>query len=65
MTVSTGELDVAAVRSHFDFVATGRVVTNNAASTQPPHELVALYRSLAPWYDRRSAAVHLAGRRVR
>jgi cysteine desulfurase/selenocysteine lyase len=44
-------MDVEPIRSHFDFVATGRVVTNNAASTQPPRELVELYRSLVPWYD--------------
>ena len=29
----------------------GRIVTNNAASTQPPRELVALYQSLAPGYE--------------
>jgi cysteine desulfurase/selenocysteine lyase len=42
---------VDSVRSHFDFVRAGRVVTNNAASTQPPRELVDLYRRLVPWYD--------------
>ncbi len=41
---AAAELDVDRVRSHFDFVRTGRVVTNNAASTQPPRELVDLYR---------------------
>jgi cysteine desulfurase / selenocysteine lyase len=44
-------LDVRAVRRHFDFPRAGRVVTNNAASTQPPRELLALYRSLAPGYE--------------
>src|SRR6266550_477529 len=44
-------LDVRRIRQHFDFPATGRVVTNNAASTQPPRELIELYRSLAPWYE--------------
>src|SRR3954470_22842784 len=44
-------LDVHRIRRHFDFPATGRVVTNNAASTQPPRELLALYRSLTPWYE--------------
>ena len=39
------------MRSHFDFPATGRVVTNNAATTQTPRELVDLYRSLSPWYE--------------
>jgi cysteine desulfurase/selenocysteine lyase len=44
-------LNVDSIRSHFDFVRAGRVVTNNAASTQPPRELVDLYRRLVPWYD--------------
>jgi cysteine desulfurase/selenocysteine lyase len=44
-------LDVRAVRRHFDFPRAGRVATNNAASTQPPRELLALYRSLAPGYE--------------
>jgi hypothetical protein len=44
-------LDVARIREHFCFPAVGRVVTNNAASTQPPRELFELHRSLAPWYE--------------
>jgi cysteine desulfurase / selenocysteine lyase len=44
-------LDVAAIREHFLFPATGRIVTNNAASTQPPRELLDLYRALAPDYE--------------
>ena len=44
-------IDVRAVRRHFAFPAAGRIVTNNAASTQPPGELVELYRSLAPGYE--------------
>ena len=47
----TGGLDVDRIRSHFDFPATGRVVTNNAATTQTPRELVDLYRRLSPWYE--------------
>ena len=47
----TPTLDVERLRQHFDFPATGRVVTNNGASTQPPRELIELYRSLVPWYD--------------
>ena len=43
--------DVDAVRAHFVFPRTGRIVTNNAASTQPPRELLALVRSLAPQYE--------------
>ena len=33
------------------FPGTARIVTNNAASTQPPRELLALYDSLAPVYE--------------
>ncbi len=44
-------LDVRAVRKHFVFPRAGRVVTNNAASTQPPRELLDLYRDLAPGYE--------------
>ena len=43
--------NVEAIRDHFVFPETGRVVTNNAASTQPPRELLGLYRSLAPHYE--------------
>ena len=45
------EWDVESVRSHFVFPRTGRIVTNNAASTQPPRELLALIRTLAPQYE--------------
>jgi cysteine desulfurase/selenocysteine lyase len=44
-------LDVRAIRGHFGFPELGRVVTNNAASTQPPAELLALYASLGPGYE--------------
>lgn len=44
-------MDVDSIRSHFDFVRTGRVVTNNAASTQAPRVLAELYRTLLPWYE--------------
>lgn len=44
-------LDLDAIRSHFVFPGTGRIVTNNAASTQPPRELLALHQQLAPQYD--------------
>jgi cysteine desulfurase/selenocysteine lyase len=43
--------NLEAIRSHFVFPAHGRVVTNNAASTQPPRALLALYQALAPAYD--------------
>ena len=45
------ELDIARIREQFDFARTGRVVTNNAASTQPPRQLLDLYRSLVPFYE--------------
>jgi cysteine desulfurase/selenocysteine lyase len=45
------EFDVEAVRRHFLFPQTGRVVTNNAASTQPPRELLILQCSLAAEYE--------------
>jgi len=43
--------DIGAVRAHFVFPQTGRIVTNNAASTQPPRELLELYGSLALQYE--------------
>jgi cysteine desulfurase/selenocysteine lyase len=46
-----GGLDVRAIREHFTFPAHGRIVTNNAASTQPPRELLELYLSLGPGYE--------------
>jgi cysteine desulfurase/selenocysteine lyase len=48
---ATGPLDVRAIRRHFTFPERGRIVTNNAASTQPPRELLALHESLAPGYE--------------
>jgi cysteine desulfurase/selenocysteine lyase len=44
-------LDVTRIREHFAFVGRGRVVTNNAASTQPPRELVNLLAELVPEYE--------------
>ncbi len=44
-------LDVHRIREHFDFSRSGRVVTNNAASTQPPRELVELVGRLVPDYE--------------
>jgi cysteine desulfurase / selenocysteine lyase len=62
-TAMTG-LDVERIRSHFDFVNTGRVVTNNAASTQPPRELIALYRRLVPEYENVHRGQSAASRRT-
>jgi cysteine desulfurase / selenocysteine lyase len=50
-TLNTDTFDVEAVRDHFDFPRTGRIVTNNAASTQPPRELLQLHHALAPQYE--------------
>jgi cysteine desulfurase/selenocysteine lyase len=50
-TAASGPVDVHAVRGHFAFPKLGRIITNNAASTQPPNELLALYQSLAPGYE--------------
>jgi hypothetical protein len=44
-------VNVRAIRGHFAFPGAGRIVANNAASTQPPRELAALYQSLAPGYE--------------
>ena len=49
--VASAPVDVHAIREHFAFPRLGRIVTNNAASTQPPDELLALYQSLAPGYE--------------
>ncbi len=57
-------MDPDRIRAHFDFVRTGRVVTNNAASTQPPRELVELYRSLVPWYENVHRGQSTASRRT-
>ena len=47
----TADLDVHRIRAHFDLARSGRIVTNNAASTQPPRQLLDLYRSLIPSYE--------------
>jgi len=57
-------LDVERVRSHFDFPRTGRVVTNNAATSQTPRELVELYRELSPWYESVHRGQSAASRRI-
>jgi cysteine desulfurase/selenocysteine lyase len=49
--MTASPLDSAAIRRHFSFPRLGRIVTNNAASTQPPRELLDLYQSLAPGYE--------------
>src|SRR5438105_15529886 len=49
--VASAPVDVHAIRGHFAFPRLGRIALNNAASTQPPEELLALYQSLAPGYE--------------
>ena len=44
-------MDVHRVREQFDLARSGRIVTNNAAITQPPRQLLDLYRSLIPSYE--------------
>ena len=51
VAVTPGPVDIRAIRRHFTFPKAGRIVTNNAASTQPPVELLELYRSLAREYE--------------
>ncbi len=49
--MSLSASDIARIREQFDFARSGRVVTNNAASTQPPRQLLDLHRSLIPFYE--------------
>jgi len=49
--VAAAPVDVRAVRGHFAFPRRGRIALNNAASTQPPRELLALYQALGPDYE--------------
>jgi cysteine desulfurase/selenocysteine lyase len=58
------ELDVERFRSHFDFPGTGRVVTNNAATSQTPRELVELFGRLTPWYEGVHRGQSAASRRM-
>ncbi len=48
---SSNTLDVNSIRQHFLFPEGSRTVTNNAASTQPPRELLNLYYELAKNYE--------------
>jgi len=50
------DLDVRAIRRHFAFPGTGRVMADNAASTQAPRELTGLHNTPAE-VDRAVAAV--------
>jgi cysteine desulfurase/selenocysteine lyase len=48
---SNSDPDIQRIRDQFDFVRCGRIVTNNAASTQPPRQLLELFQSLVPFYE--------------
>ena len=60
----TAGLDVERIRQGFDFVRAGRIVTNNAASTQPPRELMELYTGLVPSYENVHRGQSAASRRT-
>jgi cysteine desulfurase/selenocysteine lyase len=49
--IAAAPIQVDRVRQHFLFPEAHRIVTNNAASTQPPRELVDLFRTLSPDYE--------------
>jgi cysteine desulfurase / selenocysteine lyase len=51
MIESLTTLDVQAIRKHFPAIAKGRIVTNNAASTQAPKKLADLFHELSPDYE--------------
>ncbi len=59
-----GPVDVKAIRRHFTFPQLGRIATNNAASTQPPRELLGLYQELAPGYENVHRGQSSASRRM-
>jgi len=62
--MADGDWDIEAVRRHFVFPRTGRVVTNNAASTQPPRELLVLMHELALDYENVHRGQSTASRRT-
>jgi cysteine desulfurase/selenocysteine lyase len=49
--IRTALPDIDQVRRCFDFPGRGRIVTNNAASTQPPRELLRLDAGLVASYE--------------
>ncbi len=51
MVETASTLDVQAIRKHFPAIAKGRIVTNNAASTQAPKKLAELFHELSPDYE--------------
>jgi len=63
-TSSAQPLDVERVRAAFDFPRTGRVVTNNAATTQAPRQLLELHGRLAADYENVHRGQSAASRRT-
>jgi cysteine desulfurase/selenocysteine lyase len=57
-------VDVDRIRAAFDFAGTGRVVTNNAATTQPPRRLLDLCRGLTLDYENVHRGQSVASRRT-
>jgi cysteine desulfurase/selenocysteine lyase len=57
-------LDVDQLRRSFDFPLTGRIVTNNAATTQPPRQLLDEYRRRAMDYENVHRGQSAASRRT-
>jgi cysteine desulfurase/selenocysteine lyase len=45
--IAASPIQVELARRHFYFPESHQVVTNNAASTQPPRELIDLFRALS------------------
>ena len=64
LAVSPQPLDVERVRAAFDFPRAGRVVTNNAATTQPPRRLLDLYQRLTLDYENVHRGQSIASRRT-
>ena len=62
--VMSDPVDVERIRAAFDFPRTGRVVTNNAATTQPPRRLLDLYRRLTLDYENVHRGQSVASRRT-
>lgn len=47
----TTDLDLIRIRENFPAISSGRIITNNAASTQTTFKLLELCKKLAPLYD--------------
>jgi cysteine desulfurase / selenocysteine lyase len=61
---TNGRLDVARIRKNFAAINAGRIVTNNAASTQIPDSLLSLYKELSLTYENVHRGQSLASRKM-